>query len=109
MNNLLKKRKYKKSKELKSLGFLIPTAKISLALNPKHGRIGELLRCQFDYECDFCKKPSKGSYVLMSCGCDYKESEYYICGKCAMKRHYKSCIAEIKYWCGYLKYAQHND
>lgn len=106
MRNILKKRRVKKTIELKALGFLIPTSRISSTLNPKLGHIGELSRCTFDGECDFCKKPKKGSYVLMSCGSDYEETEYYVCGKCATKRHYKGSIEEIKHWLGWAEYAQ---
>ena len=37
-------------------------------------------RCDFDDECDVCKKPEFGSYAVnLSMG----ECDYYICGKCA--------------------------
>jgi len=42
-----------------------------------------LEKCTFDDECDFCHDPSEGSYAFIT-GYEYRETEYYICGTCAL-------------------------
>lgn len=104
LNRFVKKRKKKKSKELKSLGFLIPTAKICAEIKKKKHCIGELERCDFDGECQYCSKPRKGSYASMSRGCDFVEVNFYICGKCAIAGHYKYRLHELieaQYWANF--------
>lgn len=101
MNKLIKKRKRKKSLELKKLGFLIPTAKFCAEIKKRDYSIGELERCEFDDECDYCSKPRKGSYASMCRGSDFVETNFYICGKCAIVGHYKYRLHELieaQYW-----------
>ena len=43
----------------------------------------ELEKCEFDDMCDFCKNPKKGSYAYIT-GCECRDTEYYICGDCAL-------------------------
>lgn len=105
MLKIIKKRKVKKSKELKCLGFLIPTAKITQGMRRNRGCLGGLDRCDFDGECDFCKKPRNGSYAAISRGCDYEEVDFYICGKCAVKTYYRNYIAQLQEWQGWAEYA----
>ena len=45
------------------------------------------VRCFFDDECDICDEPEGGSYASGYVNDEYgEEVDYYICGKCAMKK-----------------------
>jgi Lar family restriction alleviation protein len=48
-----------------------------------------LEKCNFDDECDFCKSPEGGSYAKLNhVPEDVTETEFYICGKCAIEKGY---------------------
>lgn len=45
--------------------------------------------CEFDDECDFCKSPEDGTYAKLNrVPEDVTETEFYICGKCAIAKGY---------------------
>ncbi len=91
-----KRRKAMYSGDMWKYGGIPAYAKILLR-NPFSG----LERCEFDDECEFCRKPRKGSYAQMSGSWECPdEVDFYICGHCAKKRHYKyQLYSDMQYVC----------
>lgn len=64
-----------------------------------------LERCDFDDECEFCSHPKGGSYALIS-GYYEPEVDYYICGHCVKKKHYKFQLGDDMMYTPYSRFNQ---
>ena len=52
-------------------------------LAEKQESVANIIRCEFDDECEFCNSPEGGSFTrLIHNAEDCTEAEFYICGKC---------------------------
>ena len=59
----------------------------TVVLRPSAGVVGQLEKCMFSDECDFCAIPSMGTYAKMSrVPMENTEAEFYVCGRCATMR-----------------------
>ncbi len=86
-----KKWKDKYSADLKTIGFIPAYGKIIQGARAPYFSKGGLERCSFDGQCDYCKRPKKGTFVSMS-GYEEPEADFYICGKCAVRSHKKGFV-----------------
>lgn len=82
-----KRYKAKVTADFKKHGFIPPYSQIMRYAMAPYNYTDGLELCNFDGTCDTCLSPKRGTYASIDYGPDYTETNYYICGKCVVKRH----------------------
>lgn len=100
-----KRIKAKYTADFKQYGFIPSYWRIAQAARAPYYSKGGLELCDFDDECEFCRSPKKGTYASIS-GYEQPETDFYICGKCAVKNHKKEYIANQSMCASYSNFEQ---
>lgn len=101
-----KRHKAKITADFKRYGYIPPYGEIMRYAMAPHNHVSDLEKCEFDGTCDFCSQPKRGTFVSMDYGPDYTEANYYICGKCVIKRHRNEHLGRKGNYFGYSKFEQ---